>query len=170
MKTTDYLALYAALLSTSVFLWNLLQARPRMRVDIIFTVETVDGETRSGLSVCVRNLSPHDIHLAHVGILYPYKKSTVGQRLAHMWRFRTLPRRLGWVHADMSSYAIESGCPLCLEGRKAHQVFIPWDKMEELLTDATARQLIGSAQDQLWSNAYSKPFECPAPRKDTAAG
>ena len=35
LRFTDYLAIYAAILSTSVFLWNILQSRPRVVIDLL---------------------------------------------------------------------------------------------------------------------------------------
>ena len=55
MKITDYLAIYAALLSTFVFFWNVVQSRPRIKVDLIFGVEGSGEPLRSGIYVFVRN-------------------------------------------------------------------------------------------------------------------
>lgn len=160
MKITDYLAIYAAILSTFVFLWNVIQSRPRIKVDLIFGIEGSGEEVKSGVYIFVRNLSAHDVHLSNIDILYPYKSSTVTERLAHIWRFKSLPRRLGWVHSSLSNYSVESGCPVCLEARKSHKVFISQPTLEEILTNAVDRVLMAGAQDQLWNNVYSGKFRC----------
>lgn len=163
MKITDYLAIYAAILSTFVFTWNVVQSRPRIKVDLIFGVEGSGEALKSGIYVFVRNLSAHDVHLSNIDILYPYKVSTLRERLAHTWRFKSLPRRLGWVHSSLSNYSLKSGCPVCLEARKSHKVLIPQATVETILAEATDRVLMACVQDQLWNNIYSRKFRCPAP-------
>ena len=164
MKTTDYLAIYAAVLSTLVFLWNVLQSRPRIAVDLVFGNEGTGNDIRSGVYVFVRNLSSHDVHLASISILYPYKAAGLKARIAHAWKYKRVPRRLGWVHSSLSKYSVESGCPVCVEARKSHQVFIPNPSVEKMLTDAVNRRLIARVQDQLWNNFYSRAFWCSAPQ------
>ena len=164
MKTTDYLAIYAAILSTFVFLWNVLQSRPRIKVDVIFGIEGTGDDVKSGVYIFVRNLSSHDVHLASIEILYPYTTVGLKTRLIHAWKYKRLPRRLGWVHSSLSNYSVASGCPVCVEARKSHQVFVPFSSVEKMLADAVNRSLIACVQDQLWNNIYSKRFRCPAPQ------
>ena len=162
MKITDYLAIYAAILSTLIFAWNVLQSRPRVRVDLIFGIEGTDEALKSGVYVVVRNLSSHDVHLSSISILYPYGIASLKERFAHVWRFKRLPRRLGWVHSSLSNYSVESGCPVCLEARKSHRVFIPQPALEAILAEVNDRTIMACVQDQLWNNVYSGKFKCPA--------
>lgn len=159
MKITDYLAIYAAVLSTVVFLWNIAQSRPRIKVDLLFAIEVIGEKPESGASVIVRNHSSHDVHLANISILYPYTHVTFKERLVHLWRYKQWPSRIGWVHSDLSNYGIESGCPVCLEARKSHRVFIPDAKLDTMVSDATEGSLIASVQDQVWNNFYSRKFK-----------
>jgi len=166
LKITDYLAIYAAVLSTFVFFWNVLQSRPRIRVDLIHGIEGTGDAMRSGIYIFVRNLSSHDVHLTNIDILYPYRTVDLKERFAHLWRFRRLPRRLGWVHSSLSNYSLESGCSVCLEARKSHQVFIPHTALEDMLAQAIERTLMAGAHDQLWNTVYSRKFKCPGPRNE----
>jgi hypothetical protein len=159
MKITDYLAIYAAILSTVVFLWNIVQSRPRIKVDLLFSIDDVGGKPESGASIIVRNCSSHDVHLANISILYPYRHVTFKEWLGHFWRYRRWPNRIGWVHSSLSNYDIESGCPVCLEARKSHRVFIPDAKVKKMLSDATEGSLIACVQDQLWNDFYSRKFK-----------
>jgi hypothetical protein len=163
LKTTDYLAIYAALLSSFVFVWNVLQSRPRIKVDLIFGIEGSGENLKSGAYIFVRNVSSHDVHLSNISILYRYMVPSIWQRIAHAWRYKTLPRRLGWVHSSLSNFSIESGCPLCLEARKSHKVFIPNSTLETMLAEAIDRSIMACVQDQLWSNVYSGKFKCSVP-------
>jgi hypothetical protein len=165
MKTTDYLAVYAAALSTLVFLWNVSQSRPRFRIDLIFGIDTKDQLTESGVYIIVRNVSNHDIHLANIGFLYKSRSPTLKERATHVWRFRRLPRRLGWVHSSLSFYNVPNGCPVTIEARKSHRVFLPSSAVKSMIADASAPLLIASAQDELWSEAYTRPFDCSFVRR-----
>lgn len=163
MKMTDYLAIYAAVLSTIVFLWNIAQSRPQVKVDFLFSINDADGKPEPGGSIIVRNHSSHDVHLANIRILYPYRHVTFKERLGHLWRFRRWPSRVGWVHSSLSNYGIESGCPVCLEARKSFRVFIPDEKVKAMLADATEGSLMACVQDQLWNNFYSRKFRWAEP-------
>lgn len=164
MKITDYLAIYAAILSTLIFSWNVLQSRPRIKVDLIFGIEGVGENMESGVYIFIRNLASHDVHLANISILYPYKNVGLKERIAHAWRFKRIPRRLGWVTSSLSNYSVESGCPVCLEARKSYRVFISAPALEVMLAEATHRSIMACVQDQLWNNIFSSAFKCPAPR------
>jgi hypothetical protein len=156
---TDYLAIYAAVLSSVVFIWNVLQSRPRLIVDLIFSVETVDSVITSGVSVVVRNTSSHDIHLGAIGLLYHYRKIGAKEWLLHFWRYKRWPKRVGWCHTSLSNYAIKDGCPMCLEARNSNHIFVPKEVVEKILSEAIQDDLIATVQDQLWNNVYSKPFK-----------
>lgn len=69
MRFTDYLAIYAAILSTSVFLWNILQSRPRVVVDLLPGLDDSAAKPRTGVYVVIRNVSSHDVYLAGIDIL-----------------------------------------------------------------------------------------------------
>lgn len=165
LKITDYLAIYAAILSSVVFLWNVLQSRPRFKVDLLFGVDSVEGVTTSGVSIVVRNTSSHDIHLAAIGLLYPYAKVGIKEKLLHLWRYKRWPRRVGWCHTGLSNYSIKDGCPMCLEARKSHHVLVPKEVVERVLSEATGDKLIATVQDQLWQNVDSRPFTWSRPKK-----
>jgi hypothetical protein len=164
LKLTEYLAIYAALLSTIVFVWNVLRSRPRLKVDLIFCLEGSDDNLRSGVDITVRNMSPHEVHLAAVGVLVPFRRVTLKERFAHLFQFKRLPLRIGWVHLNLSRYSVETGCPVRLEARSSHRVFIAEDIIEKILSGASEKQLMAMAQDQLWNNVYSRPFEWRAPK------
>ena len=138
MKITDYLAIYAAVLSTLVFAWNVAQSRPRFRVDLVHSLETLNGKTEDGVYIIVRNVSNHDIHLANVNFLYPSRKSSLRERISHAWKFQRLPRRIGWVHSSLSFHAISNGCPTSIEARKSHRVFLPKNAIQEMIAEAYA--------------------------------
>ena len=163
MKLTDYLAIYAAVLSTAVFVWNVVQARPRLRVDVIFGIEEIDGVVQGGVCLCVRNVSSKEVHLAQLSVLYPYKAATLKARLSYLCKFRRLPTRENWIHTSLKYYAVETGCPVSIDARKSHQIFLPAETVETILAKAYEPKLMACAQDALWKNVYSRPYEWQAP-------
>lgn len=163
LKLTEFLAVYAAALSTAVFFWNVHKARPAFRVKMIFGVDKVDGEYVHGVYAFVQNHSSHKVHITNLSVLYPFKKTTVRERLEHLWKFRRLPRRIGWCHTSLDYYDTDSGCPITLEPGTAHSVLIQEDAVEKILESSIDRRLMAVAQDALWRNVYSAPFEYPMP-------
>lgn len=158
MKITEYLSIYAAILSTGVALWNILKAIPKIKVDIVHAINDENGEVKHGVHISIRNPSSHTVHLAGVDILYPYKKRKLKDLILHFLKYRRIPTNMGWVHCSVSNYGIEDGCPLALEAGKSHNVFIPSETIEQILSDSIERQIKASVQDQLWRNKYSKIF------------
>jgi len=156
MNLTDYLAIYAAVLSTVVFLWNLASARPKVRVMVIPGVHEEKGV---GAYIFVQNTSAHTVHLSSLSLLYPYTHTTLKEWLSHILRYRRWPQNVGWVHTRLKEYGIADGLPLALEARKAHEVFIPQEKLDFLLQDAARREIRAGVQDELWRDTYSKPFK-----------
>jgi hypothetical protein len=117
---------------------------PKLKLDFVFGFDDYGGDLKAGAWLIAPNLSSHDWHLAGFDLLYRYNTPTVRQRLAHMWRFRSLSRRIGWVHCSLLLHGIESGCPVRLGTRQSHSVFVPETVVEKLLADAVDRILMAS--------------------------
>ena len=158
---TEVLAIYAACLSTVVFIWNITQSKPKIKVSIIFSIDTVEGVNKSGISIFVQNRSSNKVHISSVSILYRYKKTSTKDLLGHLWKFKQIPRRIGWIHSRLSNYEINDGCPISLEGRSTHRIFVPEERLDEIFKDSTDRYIMAVAQDQLWNNRYSEKFHYP---------
>ena len=76
-KVTDYIAIYAAVLSTLVFLWNVLSARPKITVTLVLGANRLDEDFQSGVGLNIQNPSPHTVHVTSVSILYPFRRVTL---------------------------------------------------------------------------------------------
>ena len=124
LKLPEFLAIYAALLSTIVFAWNILRTIPKFKVDIMFGTYSNDGEIEHGVYIGIRNPSSHTIHLSSVDILYQYKDRKLVDLVSHIFKYRRLPRTVGWVHTSLSNYDLKDGCPLALESGKSYNVFV----------------------------------------------
>ena len=125
MKVTEYLAIYEALLSTFVFFWNIRRATPRIKVDVVFGIDEINGEHTPGAYIPIKNPSAHTVHLAHISILYPYREVTKYELLKHTIKYKRLPLYVGWVHSSLSNFDVKDGCPLELEPGKSHGILFP---------------------------------------------
>ena len=156
MKLTEYLAIYAAFLSTIVFMWNIRRSIPKFKVDVMFGTHGSGDNIDHGIYVGVRNPSPHTIHLSGIDLLYKYRETGLLDKFLHLLKYRRLPSTVGWVHTSLSNYDLKDECPLALESGKSHNVFVPNEVLEKVLDDSVDRYIKAGVQDQLWRNKYSK--------------
>lgn len=165
LKLTEGLAIYAACLSTIVFFWNVVKGTPRYKVDLVFGSTEEDGECKFGIYVSVKNPSTHTIHLSNISLLYPYRSESVFDKIAHLFKYRTMSNTVGWVHTSLSNFKLDDKCPIALEPGQSHEVFVPEEVIEKVLSDSTKRKLRAVVQDQLWRNKYSSKFDYPKNEK-----
>lgn len=156
MKITEFLAIYAACLSTLVFLWNISKSSPKFKVDLMHAIKDVENESAYGLSIIIRNHSAHKIHIAGVDLLYQYEKPSFFNKLLHLFKYRNSPKTVGWVHCSPSLLGVEENFPIEIEAFKSHDVFIPEKAIEELLAKSISRNVKVKVHDQLWNNKISK--------------
>jgi hypothetical protein len=161
LDITPLLAIYGSALSTAVFIWNILRATPRIKVDLIFGIEEVGGEVVSGAHISIKNPSGSTVHIGNVSILYPYRNVRLVDYISHVVRFKRLPRTVGWVHSALSNFGIDDGCPMALEPGKSHGILVPEKILDQIFEDSTERKIRAVAQDQLWRDKYSSPMEYP---------
>ncbi len=159
MQLTEFLAIYGATLSTGTAVWSYFRAKPQVRVRLVFALETVEGELKSGVGISIQNVSALPVHMTHVSLLYPYKRSTFGDKLGYLIRFKQIPRHGGWCHSSLSLSGVEDGCPVSIEPGKSHWIFVRNEVLYRLLEEATSRRIRAVAQDALWRNTYSKVFK-----------
>ena len=160
MSFTDYLAAYGAILSSLVAYWNYRKSKSHYRVEVIHATDRDDeGELRIGAGIFVQNYSSHDVHLEHVGILYPSRKYSVSERLRDYWRFKRIIRNYGWVNTSFELYGADNRCPVTLKPGASHYVFLEERILEQIFSDAVRREFKAHAQDALWRDAYSKAFK-----------
>jgi hypothetical protein len=158
MRLTDCLAIYGAVLSTAVGVWNYLRARSKVRVLLRLAVDTVEGKPQHGLVISIGNPSAEMVHITHVSFLYPFESPTLRNRLRDLIRFKRLPRNQGWCQCSLSLLDVEDGCPVSIEPGKSHLIFVRHEVLEGLLKRAQSRRLKAVVQGALWRNKYSKAF------------
>lgn len=163
LKITDWLAIYAAVVSTLVFWWTIKQSKAKIKVDILPGFETIDGIPTSGYFIIIRNISSQPIPIGSISILSQYKQATLFSRLNHLLKYRRFSQSEGWVYHSLSSYNIDTKCPITLEPRSFHKIIISFDKIDSLLKEDSLRLIKVNVQDQLWKGYFSKPIKAMHP-------
>ena len=160
MEITDWVAIYAASLSTFIFIREYIRARPRFRIVLTFGISDDSGEPGMGMFISIQNTSNHVVHISHLSILYPSESlpPTLLNKLKFMWQYKRSAKGLGWVHSSLSYYDVEDRCPTCIESRKSHEIFVPQAALEEILSKSPRREIRVETQDPLWNSTYSEPF------------
>lgn len=162
MKLTDWIAIYAAVLSTCVFIWQFGQGKPRVKVAVVPGV--VDGD--HGAYISVQNRSAHAVSISHCSFLYPGRKQTVWDWLTHAWQFRTFPRRLGWIHAFLP-YDLDLKLPARLEPHDSLGIFIPEAKLFEHFQGNLEMMVVFKVQDALWKDYFTNEYHFGFPEFET---
>lgn len=160
MKFTEYLAIYGAMLSTFVFLWNYVRSRPKIKVELVYGSGVSDNESNQviGVYISVQNISNHTIHLSNISLLAPDNSPSLKDRITNIIRYKR-HSKIGWVTFFLSRYGISDGCPMSLEGRKSHDIFIPMYVIDEILNESPHRKIRAVVQDELWNDTYSRQFK-----------
>lgn len=110
---------------------------------MIYGFEGKGVNLKSSVYIFVRSLSSHGAHLSSFGILYPYKRVSVAERISNFWNHNWLPVRIDWVSSSLSNYSIDDGCPVCIGARQSHKILISDGALESILDGAVHRSLIG---------------------------
>jgi hypothetical protein len=132
---------------------------------LILAIETVEGESQTGIGISIQNVSTQPVHIANVSFLYPYSSWTFWGKLKHFIRYKRILRNDGWCHSGLSLHGIEDGCTVSIEPGKSHWIFVPHEVLDGLLESARSRRVKAVVQDALWRDTYSKAFEYPAQQK-----
>lgn len=158
MKITDYTSLYAALLSTFLFAWQIKNSRAKVKVNLILGASEV-GEI--GVYLFVRNISNYEVHINSVSLLYPYERLTFFKKIKRIIRYRHFRncKYSGWVHTDLVFKGIATGLPISIQPRKSHEIFIPKDNIKKSFSKNYPSVIVASCQDALWNDEYSEVFD-----------
>lgn len=73
MKLPEILTVYASILSTIVFIWNIHKAKPNFKITVVFGCKMIDSELVEGAYISVKNPSSRVVHLTNISLLYPHK-------------------------------------------------------------------------------------------------
>lgn len=161
MDLTKLLAIYAAILSTAVFMWNVSRSRPKFTVKLALGLDKCDEDYVSGVYISLQNTSSHTVHINQVRFVCPYRKVTLWDRIEALVKYRRFGRTVGWVHTGVPLENIDTGLPISLEAGNSHMIFIPDEVIEEMLDDSLSRKFVVQAQDALWRNKASATFRMP---------
>ncbi len=152
---TTWIAVYAAVLSTAVAVNNFYLSRPRLKVDL---TPGINNEGEAGVFVGLANPSAHTIHVNTLSLLYKWKRPTLKESMRDTWRFKRINFQRGWCHTSLVFDGLNTGLPVSIPPYSSHLVFVGQDRVKKMLAEAVGPFIIACAQDALWRNKYSKPF------------
>lgn len=154
LTATDWIATYAALVSTVVFWWQLKQSRPQVKVVVLLGFER-DGV---GAFISIQNLSTHPLNLAGIAVLYPWAEVGLKRRIRDAITYRRWDRHPGWVTTFLSHYGHEVDLPNSVGPYDSCSVFIPEHILWELFKDASEHKIVVKVQDAVARDHYSNEF------------
>ena len=157
MKNLDFVAIYAAVLSTIHIIWTIRSETPKVNVKIVNGFDRVDSEVIDGIYIIVQNSSKHSLNISNILILIPQNKSLMQRVKSHL-RFKNHVR-FTWAHSSLANYGLNAGCPLKLEPGKSHSVFIPEQTLNLILKDSTLKEIACVVQDEVRKPKYSKKYK-----------
>jgi hypothetical protein len=153
------IAIYAAVLSTVVFVWNIRISRGRLRVQILHGAEEVDDGIVHGVYVSIQNPSHKPVYVRHASVLYPSVSSTFFGRLLHLLKYRRWSRSAGWVHTSPSYEEIMTDLPKTIQPGDSCGFIMDKQKLLRLVEGRKQGILRVSVQDALWRTTYSNIME-----------
>ena len=159
MKMTEGLAIYGACLSSIVFIWNILNSRSRIKVDVMDGFKEIIDDHLHGIYIIIRNPSGKSVHLANVSLLHRDDVYTFWQKIEWVIRFKRFSSTIGWVNSSLSLYGVDDCCPLELPPGKSHDIFISHEQLNDFFDGKGNTVIRAVVQDQLWRDKVSRSFE-----------
>jgi hypothetical protein len=155
----NFIAIYAALLSTFTFIWNIWNSKPKFTVEIVDGIEKINGQFKAGVYIFIKNPSPHKVNVTSISLVYPYKNASLFEKLEHVWKYKNSPKHVGWVHTAVAFKKIKTGLPVSIEPRNSHSIFIPEKVLQETLSNCIDNKFAAIVHDALWRSKRSRTFK-----------
>ena len=145
------LAIYGAVLSTGMFLWNIWKSRPKIQIEVVYN-------SPAGVMVSIQNPSNYTVHITSVSFLKSTGPISIKAYLLHLFKYKRFPSTLGWSFVSLSFKGVNIDCPKSIEPGRAHRIPISEEVIHELLSNSDSKNFKISVQDELWKNTYSSKF------------
>jgi len=155
MNSTDWIAIYGAVLSTVIALLGYINSKSNFRVKLQNCIECREIDISDGICISVMNHTNHKVVIKTVHVMYPYCKSSIWDRLKGIKYYKRFNNYIGWVSTPLSNYRIKDNLPAVLEAGFSYQVVIPRDKLKRILDDNDNRKLVALVEDSLGRRKYS---------------
>lgn len=161
LKTTEWLALYGAVLSTINVAWAISKSKPKISIEIAYSLEKVPNseDYSSGVTIALQNRSANTIHLTSISLVYPYRNEKISTIIGNVLRYRRIDHTWGWVHTHFPFEGIQTGLPCSLDPGTAILIFLPDESLTTMYKDAIRKAFKVQVQNQLWDSYYSKEFK-----------
>lgn len=154
MKVTDWLAVYGAVLASLTFLWNVLKARPRIKVVMVYGIE---GDKHGGY-ISIQNNSEHAVRISAIS-LASQRRMSLWACAVHAVKYRRLNRWIRWNGTSLRTLGVEDGCPVTIPPHDEYHVIVPLDVVDTICSRSACKSTVAIVQDVLWNNAYSNRYE-----------
>lgn len=162
MKLTEYLAIYAAIMSSVVFFWNVRKSRPNFRVKVSHGIgDQKDGTKTAGFVASVENMSAQTVFIKPISILIFKENPTLKDRWTFLRKYKRYSRTQGWVFGNFENFDIEQDRQNKLEPGQSFSVFIPASVCKVIAEHSKSTIFRAYAQNELGENRYSKDMEIP---------
>lgn len=166
LELTKYLSIYAAVLSTIVFLWNVRQARSTFRVRLAFAFDHFEGETVPGLLVDIQNPSSHAVHLVEVSFLTRFMSGTRLKSILSFFRSCDPLSLSSGIEMRFPPSLVDSRFPASVPPGASHTIFVPCITIEKHLVGLDDRRIQVAIRDALGRRRYSPKYVFPAQTSD----
>ena len=154
-----FIAIYAAILSTGVFFWNVSKSRRWTRIRVCHGVEQKDDDVISGVWVSIENCSDKPAFIRAVSVLYPYRSASIWAKAAHLVKYRNSTKTVGWVFTSPEYVEIKTGLPKEIQPGDSYGFLLPEKKLLKLTEDRIRDEIMVSVQDALAMDSFSKVFD-----------
>ena len=159
MELTEFLALYAAIVSTGMLGWSVYQSRASYKVEVNHALYDVREEAKGGIAIKALNHSPQAVHLQGFLLIAGNEKTNLLKKGNHIFPVRNM-HILGAVeYASLEKYSVDDQCPITLGSGESHIVNIPLEALIEIRKLTNTSKLFACVQDQLGKKIYSKAFD-----------
>jgi len=161
MQITDFLALYAAVLSTALPVIGWWRSRRALVIDMMLEVGSGSSEgTHIGAAIFVRNVKTSPVEVQHVGLIWPYRKVSWREKIIKTLRYRRPWWATSWVHGSLPN-GTETNMPALVEGWRSLHIYLDRAALLEQIVESGERTVRATVQDALGQTYYSGPFEVP---------
>jgi hypothetical protein len=154
MKTTDWLAVYGAAISTFTLLWTVAKARSRIKVVMLYGYE---GD-KQGAYISVQNRSGHAVRISAISLAYQLE-TTAWVRLVQLVKYRRITQWAGWVRVPLRTRGVKDGCPVTIPPHDEYHIIVEHQLVDDLINESASDSVVAIIQDVLWNDVYSNKYQ-----------
>lgn len=163
--TFDWVAIYAAVLSTIVFLWNIKNSKPSYSVELAPSAQDNGKEIEDGIDITIKNPSSKVVNISNISLVYASPREAfflvnlyrgLSEKLLNLEPSNVRAHYFLPVHGEL----FKPKTFLSIDAHNSKNIFVPLSSMEEMLKDPDVENGVFYAivQDALSRRRYSPIF------------